>query len=114
MQIKLENQHGEYKETIKREAIVEFNQKYQKYAQRDLTYQDIASLINLAKNDNKNQEFPTTIKIYVGGVDLASSSNVVDWLNNNINSDDKYFCQEVRINPDSTLVDEIRIIKKTE
>ena len=103
---------GKYKEDINRESIVEFNQQYQKYSQRTLTYQDIASLINQARNDNKKQEFPTTIKIYRGsknGDDLVSIYTAETWLSNNINSDQLYICDEVHINETTTIVDYIVI-----
>ena len=103
---------GKYKEDINRESIVEFNQQYQKYSQRTLTYQDIASLINQANNDNKKQEFPTTIKIYRGsknGDDLVSIYTAETWLSNNINSDQLYICDEVHINETTTIVDYIVI-----
>ena len=103
---------GKYKEDINRESIVEFNQQYQKYSQRKLTYQDIASLINQANNDNKKQEFPTTIKIYRGsknGDDLVSIYTAETWLSNNINSDQLYICDEVHINETTTIVDYIVI-----
>lgn len=105
---------GKYKEDINRESIVEFNQQYQKYSQRTLTYQDIASLINQANNDNKKQEFPTTIKIYrdsKNGDDLVSIYTAETWLSNNINSDQLYICDEVHINETTTIVDYI-VIKK--
>ena len=104
---------GKYKEDINRESIVEFNQQYQKYSQRTLTYQDIASLINQARNDNKKQEFPTTIKICMGsknGENLVSKT-AETWLSNNINSEQLYICDEVHINETTTLVDYI-VIKK--
>ena len=103
---------GKYKEDINRESIVEFNQQYQKYSQRKLTYQDIASLINQANNDNKKQEIPTTIKIYRGsknGDDLVSIYTAETWLSNNINSDQLYICDEVHINETTTIVDYIVI-----
>ena len=103
---------GKYKEDINRESIVEFNQQYQKYSQRKLTYQDIASLINQANNDNKKQEFTTTIKIYRGsknGDDLVSIYTAETWLSNNINSDQLYICDEVHINETTTIVDYIVI-----
>ena len=103
---------GKYKEDLNRETIVEFNQQYQKYSQRKLTYQDIASLINQANNDNKKQEFPTTIKIYRGsknGDDLVSIYTAETWLSNNINSDQLYICDEVHINETTTIVDYIVI-----
>ena len=105
---------GKYKEDLNRETIVEFNQQYQKYSQKKLTYQDIASLINQAKNDNKKQEFPTTIKICmdsINGEDLVNKYTVEQWLSGNINSTQIYICEEVHINETTTLVDYI-VIKK--
>lgn len=106
-----------YKDDINREAIVEFNQQYQKYNQMALTYQDVASLINKAKNDNKNHEFPTTIKIYmnsVGGENLVSKYTAEQWLSLKMNSPERYSCQEVHINTATMLVDYIIIKTNTE
>lgn len=116
LQLRCENQYGKYKEDVNRESIVQFNQQYQKYSQKTLTYQDIASLINQAKNDNNKQEFPTTIKIYLNskdGENLISKYTAEKWLSEKINTTELYSCEEVHINETTTLVDYIIIkVKK--
>ena len=83
----------------------------------ELTYQDVASLINKAKNDNKNQEFPTTIKVYMNsirGENLVSKYTAEQWLSTKMNSAERYKCHEVHINEETTLVDYIIIKTITE
>ena len=121
MQLLWEIRLGEYKKSIEQSRIIEFNQKYEKYVGRGegtsepLTYQDVASIINLANNDNKNQEFPTTIKI-----NFKSNTNTLNengysganWIDDIIEknkTEKKYCCKEVHINSSTTLVDYVLI-----
>lgn len=46
--------------------IAEFNQQFLNYENRILTVQDVATLINLAKENDKTQKFPTKINVVIG------------------------------------------------
>ena len=59
--------------TIEQSEIAEFNQKFINYegrgigelSDKPLTVQDVATLINLAQDNNKNPKFPTTIELEI-------------------------------------------------
>lgn len=114
--------------------IIEFNQKYQKYSGRGkniigkdsegndiydvLTYQDVASLINLANNDNKNRNFPIQtdpdfkIEICMGErTNVINDRELLTWMNTEVNRKPSvtYNCEEVHIDPTTTLVDYVRL-----
>lgn len=114
------------------QKIQEFNQKFLNYDQRGISIvgyesdgvipkynplkiQDVATLINLAQDNNEHPKFSTTIAIYNGAKnpsnDLAKTQNYKDWLENNINSTDTYKCKEVHINQDTLVVDYVLIEK---
>lgn len=73
-----------------------------------LTAQDVATIINLAKDNNKKPKFPTIISVMYGGVDLAQTQDAEVWLKNKANSNKTYACQ-VHVNDDTALVDKINI-----
>lgn len=117
-------------ETLEKHEIDEFNQQFLNYEgrgitilhkkdenNRDVTYynylkaQDIATLINLAKNSENNSKFKTKVKITLNGVNIATQESS-DWLKNNIETGAEYKCESVHINPDTLLVDEVKISPK--
>ena len=73
-----------------------------------LTAQDVATIINLAKDNNNNPKFPTTISVMYGGTDLAKLQNTLNWLKNNANINRVYKCF-VTINDNTSLVEEVDI-----
>ena len=120
--------------TLSQHEITEFNQKFLNYEKRGikaigkdkegkniynpLTVQDLATLINLAKDANNNSKFPTKIGIYENGIkphgDWVENKNYIQLLNNNKDNPQKYDCKQVHINSKSMLVDYIIIKKHSE
>ena len=110
--------------TLSQHEISEFNQQFINYEGRGilnntipLTVQDVATLINLAKDSNKKAKFPTKIAIYNGtkveSSDLAKSENYIEWLDINKATNNTYKCREVHINQSSKLVDYVLIEQHT-
>ena len=103
--------------TIEQSEIAEFNQKFINYegrgigelSDKPLTVQDVATLINLAQDNNKNPKFPTTIEIRNRDINIAETKNYIEWLKENQTSDKKFNCREVHINPETLLVDYVLI-----
>ena len=106
--------------TLSQSEISEFNQKFINFEGRGiikntspLTVQDVATLINLAKDNNEKAKFPTEIAIYNGSKakssDLAKSENYIEWLDTNKTTNNTYKCSEVHINENSQLVDYVLI-----
>lgn len=109
------------------QKILEFNQQFLNYDKRGttivgyeddgtpiynpLTIQEVATLINLAQDNNKNPKYATTIAIYKDSSDLATV-DYNDWLNNNKTSTDTYNCK-VHINDSTLVVDYVLITKHT-
>lgn len=111
-------------DTLNQSEIAEFNQQFFNYEGRGLgslvdkplTIQDVATLINLAQDNNQNKKFPTTIAIYlgsVGGTNLAETQNYFEWLKNNQTLDTKYNCRQVHVKTETLLVDYILIEQHT-
>ncbi len=73
-----------------------------------LTAQDVATIINLAKENNERPKFPTTISVMYGGIDLVQTQNTLDWLKNNANTNRVYKCF-VTINNNTSLVERVDI-----
>ena len=98
---------------LNQHEISEFNQQFINFEDRDLTAQDVATLINLARDSNEKAKFPTEIAIYNGtkaaSNDLAKSENYIEWLDTNKTSNNTYKCTEVHINQNSMLVDYVII-----
>ena len=85
--------------------INEFNQQFWNYnGLKDLSIQDVASVINLAKNSQKNG---ITVGVY-----LNSNSLPIDTLNiENLikdNLEKKYKCEEVSVNTSTKYVNKIK------
>lgn len=117
-------------QTIEKHEKDEFNQQFLNYERRGITPlkrineagveetyynnlkpQDIATLLNLAKNAKQNSKFKVDVKIYLNEVDI-SNQNSNEWLRNNINSNKEYQCDKVNINHDTLLVDEVKVSQK--
>ena len=73
-----------------------------------LTAQDVATIINLAKDNNKNPKFATNISVMYGGVNLAQTQNTQEWLKNKANTNITYACR-VHVNESTVLVDRIDV-----
>ena len=102
---------------LSQHEISEFNQQFINFEDRDLTAQDVATLINLARDSNEKAKFPTEIAIYNGtkaaSNDLAKTENYIEWLDINKTSNNTYKCTEVNINQNSMLVDYVLIEQYT-
>lgn len=118
-------------DNLEKHEIDEFNQQFLNYEGRGtkvvgktkdsngndvddynpLVAQDIATLINLAKNAEKNSKISAKVKIKLGrDSDISSHySSGEEWLKNNIRSNQKYKCTKVNINTDTQLVNEVII-----
>lgn len=110
--------------TLEQHEISEFNQQFINFEGRGvlkntspLTVQDVATLINLARDNNEKAKFPTEIAIYNGtkvdSNDLAKSENYIEWLDTNKTANNTYKCSEVHINETSKLVDYVLIEQYT-
>lgn len=101
--------------------ITEFNQNFLNYDDRtDLTIQDVATIVNLAVDSNKNQRFSTIITVNVTGCSCGGSINWTDRYKDSLADNilkehildiqnDKKFACEVKINPDTTVVGTVTI-----
>ena len=103
-------------DTIEKHEISEFNQQFFNYEGRGvssrispLTIQDVATLINLAQDSEKNSKFRTKVEIRLNGTNIAETQSSEDWLKNNLNTNLKYKCTEVHTNINTLLVDYVVI-----
>ena len=115
-------------QTIEQNEIAEFNQQFLNYEGRGtkkigtkkdergadvdvyntLAPQDVATLINLARDAKSKSKIDVAIKMVRGGSSTdISSEDSSEWLKNNINSGKEYKCKEVHINSDTLLVYEV-------
>lgn len=115
---------GIYSKLSQRE-ITEFNQKFLNYEGRGiysvgkdnegndlynpLTVQDVATLINLARDSKENHKYLNEVKIIYQTNNLADTENYINWLEKNKNSKQQYNCKEVKIDPSTLLVNEVII-----
>lgn len=93
---------------MEQSEIAEFNQKFLNYkGKRDLTVQDVVTIINLAKDgtDGPNAKASVTVKLDGNRV----TSTVLDLLSKSTNSANKYTCQQVIVDTDTLLVKEVQI-----
>ena len=109
-------------ESLEKHEISEFNQQFLNYEGRGertgstpLTSQDVATLINLAKDNNENQKFPTQVAIYLGSKNdannLVDSRTYIEWLDTNKTLDKKYKCTTVHVDAGTLLVDYVIIVE---
>ena len=92
--------------TLSQHEITEFNQKFLNYEGRDnLSIQDVVTIINLAKDNNKKINRPTIIEVKVDGSDW--SDKTLDVVKQNL--DKTYTCSNVNINQSTLLVKEVII-----
>ena len=95
--------------------IAEFNQKFYNYEDKDLTIQDVVSIVNLAKDNNQRQDRPTNITVSVNGTlwnnrsDAELEKAIIDNLSNT------YLIPPNGINTDTNtmLVNSVRIRTKS-
>lgn len=88
----------------------EFNQQFLNYEGREITPQDVATLINLAQNSEKNSKFYAKVEVTLNGNPISMLSN--KWLEENGNTQNKYKCKTVNINTDTLLVDKVYIYEE--
>lgn len=88
----------------------EFNQQFLNYEGREITPQDVATLINLAQNSEKNSKFYAKVEVTLNGNPISMPSN--KWLEENGNTQNKYKCKTVNINTDTLLVDKVYIYEE--
>jgi hypothetical protein len=117
-------QTSELYSDMEQSKIDEFNQKFFNYDGRGtkkdsegkwinpLTIQDVVSIINLAKDNNQNSKFPTTVKVKVDGNERQDSTNaqIKEMLANPNNIDAEYSCK-VEYGENKNLVENITIEK---
>lgn len=99
---------GIYSKLSQRE-ITEYNQKFLKYEGNQLAIQDVATLINLARDSKENHKYLNEVKITYGTENLADTKRYIDWLETNKNSNQQYDCKEVKIDTATLLVNEVII-----
>ncbi len=98
-------------EMMELSKYTKFNQKFLEYENKnELSIQDVVSIINLAKDNNENNKFPTTIRV------VKNSQNLVDFTDANIllsnsNWNTKRYRCTVTINAESRLVDLVEIVE---
>ena len=98
--------YGELSDT----EIDEFNQKFFNFEnKKELTMQDVVSIINLAKDNNKSGKYPVTVKVLLNGKEVQDNTqeNINTDLQNS-NSSTKYKCT-VEYATKSKLVGEVKI-----
>lgn len=114
-------------QTIEKHEIDEFNQQFLNYEGRGiitrknakgeyvlnyLTPQDVATLINLAQNSEKNSKFNAKVEVTLDETPISKTSN--KWLEENGSTENKYKCQSIHVNPDTLLVDKVEILSLKE
>lgn len=86
---------------LEESEITEFNQQFYNYdterSGKILNVQDVATLINLAMDNNKTQKLPTEITVMVDGNNLTDSSYEA-WLSEKTSSDSTYKCKVTATN----------------
>ena len=98
--------------TLSQHEISEFNQKFLNYEGREnLSIQDVVTIVNLAKDNNKSEKRPTIIEVKVD--DLSLANKTLDEINNLIkdNLNTTYSCSKVKISTSTLLVYEVIINK---
>ena len=103
------NTSGIY-QLIEKHEKDEFNQQFLNYEGREITPQDVATLINLAQNSEKNSKFYAKVEVTLNGNPISMPSN--KWLEENGNTQNKYKCKTVNINTDTLLVDKVYIYEE--
>ena len=91
--------------------VLEFNQKFLQYEGRDnLAIQDVITIINLAKDNNKKANKPLTITVYVENVDWTNQ-NTYELLETHLET--KYKCLNggVKIDNSTLLVNKIELFQ---
>ncbi len=113
--------------TIDHAEISKFNQKFLNYKGRGidiighddsgtpitnpLTIQDVVTIVNMAKDNNKEQRKQVTINVKVDGSEWTTKTNLENEILNNL--ENKYKCNEVNIDPETELVNSVEIQKIT-
>ncbi len=76
------NSTSEYYEQLEQSDIDEFNQKFTKYENRnDLTIQDVVSIINLARDNNKTGKMSLEVSVKLNGEKLDLDNESEEELN---------------------------------
>lgn len=128
---KMSEDTARIEEKAKVSKITEFNQEFLNYEGRGvrevgkdssgqpiynpLTIQDIATLINLVKDNETKYKFYTKVKIVLDGVDITTIYNdgnaLLKYKMDNNNTDSKYKCTKVEIDVKSKLVNKVTLEK---
>ena len=132
---KISSSTASFYDNLEKHEIDEFNQQFLNYEgsgtkvvgktkdengndvneYNPLVAQDIATLINLAKNAEKNSKIRASVEIKLCGDStiLSRYSSGNEWLSDKVranpNSNPKYKCTMVQINTDTRLVDKVVI-----
>lgn len=87
---------------LEQSDIDEFNQKFFKYEyKKELTIQDVVSIINLAKESNEKGKMPVKVEVIINatisgynqGMDLTNTANLNKLLKDNMDiNNNKYKC----------------------
>ena len=76
---------------MEQSKIREFNQQFFNYEGRDdLTIQDIATMVNIANDNNKTAKFPVKVEIIVDGVSLTGSEDIFSKYIDSVKENKKY------------------------
>lgn len=105
----------EKQEQQAKQEKIQFNTKFEKYVEKDLSLQDVITIVNLAKEYNeKYEETGSKIEVLVAGTDWTTLTNknliqkLEDSIENNENIQKKYIIE----NYNSIEYDSDGIVKK--
>ncbi len=60
---KMNEDTSKIREQLEQNEKLKFNQQFLVFDQREITAQDVATIMNLAKENNTEPKFPTTIEV---------------------------------------------------
>ena len=94
--------------TLDHAEISKFNQKFLNYEGREnLTIQDVVTIVNMAKDNNKEQRKQVTISVKVDGSEWTTKTNLENEILTNL--DKRYKCTAVNIDSETELVNSVEI-----
>ncbi len=119
---------GEYTANVYDEMkavdITEFNQIFLNYDDREISIQDVASIVNLAIDNNRSPKFSTEVIVdvtcgcetYSGDLNWAKQykdnvNRILEEHIDDVKSNRKFSCK-VEINPTTTVVNKVVIVRK--
>lgn len=113
------NSTSEYYEQLEQSDIDEFNQKFTKYDEKkDLTIQDVISIVNLAKDNNETGKMSLEVIVTLDGDELQNKNEneLNELLAGNADPDTRYNpnirykCEKIEYT--NQLVSKVEIIEK--